>query len=76
MNPEALNQDLVREPFVPLRLTLTTGEKLEIADPGTVFINNLALYVFGVRRQGDRIADQSRLISLRHIVQVEQVHVT
>ena len=73
MNPEALNEDLSREPFIPLRLTLTTGETIDIRDPGGTFINHLALYIFEVRRGGDHIVDRSRLISLRHIVQVEQL---
>lgn len=73
MNPETLNTLLKRDPFVPLRLTLTTGETVEIADPVPVFIENLAVHIFGVKRAGEHLADWSRLISLRHIVKIEQV---
>ena len=73
MNPETLNSLLKREPFVPLRLTLTTGETVDIGDPVTVFIENLAVHIFGVKRAGEHLADWSRLISQRHIVKIEQV---
>ena len=73
MNPETLNSLLKRDPFVPLRLTLTTGETVEIDNPVPVFIENLAVHIFGVKRAGEHLADWSRLISLRHIVKIEQV---
>ena len=49
---ETLNSLLKRDPFVPLRLTLTTGETVDITDPVPVFIENLAVHIFGVRRAG------------------------
>jgi hypothetical protein len=73
MNPETLNEQLSREPFTPLRLTLTTGETVDITDPGAAFIAHLALQVFGVRKRGQHIADWSKLISLRHIVKIEPI---
>ena len=72
MNPETLNSLLKQEPFVPLRLTLTTGEVVDITDPVPVFIANLAVHIFGVKRAGDHLAEWTRLISLRHIVKIEQ----
>jgi hypothetical protein len=73
MNPEALNNLLKRDPFIPLRLTLTTGETVDILDPVPVFIENLGIHIFGTKRKGEHIADWYRLISVRHIVKVEQV---
>ncbi|HVS73651.1 MAG TPA: hypothetical protein VHQ47_20685 [Phycisphaerae bacterium] len=73
MNPETLNSLLKREPFIPLRLTLTTGETLDIADPTPVFIENLAVHIFGVKRAGDHLAEWARIISLRHIVKIDQM---
>jgi hypothetical protein len=73
MNPEAILQPLKRDPFVPLRLTLTTGETVDITHPGAVFLENLAVHIFGVKRKGDHIADWFRLVSLRHIVKVEPI---
>jgi hypothetical protein len=73
MNPESINTLLTAEPFLPLRLTLTTGEIVEISDPTPVYISGLAIHIFGTKRAGDHIADSYRLISLRHIVKIEQM---
>ncbi len=73
MNPETFNSLLKREPFVPLRLTLTTGQTVDIADPVPLFIENLAVPIFGVQRAGEHLADWSRLISLRHSAKIEHV---
>lgn len=73
MNPEALAEQLERSPFVPLRLHLTDGRKVIINNPDVAVISNLAVYVFKVRRMGRRLADESFLISLRHIVSVHQL---
>jgi hypothetical protein len=73
MTPETLNSLLKRDPFIPLRLTLTTGETVDITDPVPVFIEKLAVHVFGVKRAGEHLADWSRLVSLRHIVKIEQM---
>lgn len=73
MNPEALLSELEREPFVPIRLNLSDGTKVEIENPGLSFINNLALYLARTDRPNSRLAADFRLISLRHIVSVEQI---
>ena len=73
MNPEALLSELEREPFVPIRLNLTDGSKIDIQNPGLSFINNLALYLARTDRPNSRLAADFRLISLRHIVSVEQI---
>jgi len=73
MNPETLNSLLIQEPFVPLRLTLTTGETLDLPFPDGVFIGQHSVHIFGVKRAGEHIADWDRIISLRHIVKVEKI---
>ncbi|MEX0777552.1 MAG: hypothetical protein WD042_17745 [Phycisphaeraceae bacterium] len=60
-------------PFVPLRLTLTTGESVDIFDPGSVFIRFKSVYIFTINRSGSHIADDSRMISLNHIAQIEHL---
>ena len=57
MDPPAIETLLTSDPFVPPRLTLTTGETVDITDPSTVFLKNLALHIFGVKRRGSHIAD-------------------
>ena len=72
MNPDTLLGELERDPFVPLRLHLTDGRKVEILNPGLCFIARLALYAF---RPGRRhmLASDVDVISLRHIVSVEPI---
>jgi hypothetical protein len=73
VSPETLNSLLKQDPYLPLRLTLTTGETINIPDPTPVFIANLAVHIFGIQRAGEHLADWAKIISLRHIVKIEQV---
>lgn len=73
MNPEALISELNREPFIPLRLFLSDGRTVEIFDPIEAMVSNLSVYLFKVRRDARSAADDTRLISLRRIVSVEQI---
>jgi len=73
MDPVTLNTLLMTNPFVPLRLTLTTGETVDIVDPTPVFIGQFTVHIFGIKRAGDHIADWDRLVSLRHIVKIEKI---
>ena len=73
MSPEQLDQQLSQEPFIPLRLHLTDGTKVEINNPALAVISRLALYVFRVDRPNSHLAQDYHLIALRHIVQVEPV---
>jgi hypothetical protein len=71
MLPDALDRELAREPFVPLRLRLSDGSTLDVHNPGLTFIARGALYVARTDRPHSRIMDGFRLVSLRHIVSVE-----
>lgn len=73
MDPALLDDELSRDPFVPLVLTLNTGEKIEVRDPDRTVISHLSLYVFEKSPRGGRLAKSVRLISLRHILQVEKL---
>jgi len=73
MLPEAINNELTREPFVPLRIDPDDGRTYVIRDPGLCFINRGSMYIARIDRPNSRLADDLDLISLRHIVSVEQV---
>jgi hypothetical protein len=73
MNPRALLEELEREPFNGLRLHLTDGRKVIIQNPDVAMIADLAVYVFKVRKEGGRIADDTHVVSLRHIVSIERL---
>ncbi|MEW6252312.1 MAG: hypothetical protein AB1716_16860 [Planctomycetota bacterium] len=71
MLPEALNQELMREPYVPLRLHLSDGTHVDVDNPALTLIAHGALYVARTDRPHSRISDDFRLISLRHIIRIE-----
>ncbi|HWL93066.1 MAG TPA: hypothetical protein VNT79_06000 [Phycisphaerae bacterium] len=71
MHPEAIDRELSREPFVPVRLYLSDGTTADIHNPGLAFIARMALYLARTDRPHTRIMDDFRLISLRHIVRLE-----
>jgi len=73
MNPQALTSELEKEPFVPLRLNLTDGTSVDITNPGLSFVNNLALYLARIDRPKSRLVADMRIISLRHIVSIDQI---
>jgi len=72
MNPEALAQELEREPFIPLRLRLSDGRTFDIGNPGLCFIARLGLYAFRAKPHS-ALAEDVEIISLRHIVSVETI---
>ena len=73
MNPETLAQELLREPFIPLRLHLSNGATLDIENPGLCFIARLALYAFRPGKRHTLVAEDVQVVSLRHIVSVETI---
>lgn len=72
MNPNQFSELLAREPFVPLRLHLSTGEIVEIPDPGCAWIQGATLQVFTIKPGRSHIVENNRYIPLRNIAQVEQ----
>ena len=73
MLPDAIDRELSREPFVPVRLHLSDGSSVDVRNPGLAFIAHGALYLARTDRPHTRIMDDCRLISLRHIVRLELV---
>ena len=71
MLPQAIDQELTREPFVPLRLHLSDGATVDIHNPGLTLIASGSIYVARTDRPHSRIGDDFRVISLRHIVRIE-----
>lgn len=72
MSAEALAEKLRRDPFIPLRLHLSDGRKIEVENPDIAVISHMGVYVFKIRRAGDRVADETQYVSLRHIVSIEE----
>ena len=72
MNSDTLTAELDREPFIPLRLRLPDGRSVDIQNPGLCLIARLSLYVFTAKPH-ESLAEDVRVISLRHIVSVETI---
>lgn len=74
MSPEALRNELRRQPFVPLRVHLTDGTACEIRHPEMVLIKQREIYVGRETEPGSGVAAECDLVSLLHVVRVEQVN--
>lgn len=68
MRPEEIKKFLERRPFVPFRLLLTSGERVEVRHPETVLVARSHIAVALRPRNG--IAEYVVWYSLIHIVKV------
>jgi hypothetical protein len=72
--PESLLAELHRQPFVPLRVHLTDGKTYEIRHPEMAMVTSREVYVGREETSpGSGIARGLDLVSLLHVVRVEQV---
>jgi len=73
MTPEDVNQELDREPFVPLRLHLSSGQKIEIEYPNSAFVRQNTLLVVHRLAPRTHAIGNYDVIALRLIERIEQV---
>jgi hypothetical protein len=73
MLPDALNHELSREPFIPIRLFVSDGHSYVIRNPNLCLITRGALYIARFDRLHSRLADDMDVIDVRHITRVEQI---
>jgi hypothetical protein len=73
MTAEALRSELRRHPFVPLRIFLTDGKTYEIRHPEMVLLSQREVYIGRETHPGSGVAATLDLVSLLHVVRVEQV---
>jgi hypothetical protein len=73
MNPEALRKELRRQPFVPLRLYHANGTTYEVRHPEMVLVSQREVYIGTETEHGSGVAATTDLVSLLHIVRVEQL---
>lgn len=76
MNPNALAAELEREPFRPFCIHMSDGCKFDVVNPAVAMISDLAVYLFNIRKERRSIADDTHLLSLRHIVSLEPLDQT
>jgi hypothetical protein len=74
MAPEEIRSALKRQPFVPLRFTLTEGSTYEVRHPELCMVGR-HIAIFGVfqRDDADALFDHSATVDLAHIVKLEPI---
>lgn len=71
MRPEELKQIIDARPFVPIRLHMSTGERVDITHPDAAVVAR-TLVVVGSGMSADGIADRTSWYNLLHIVKIER----
>lgn len=73
MMPKTLAAELMREPFVPLAIVVSDGRRYVVHNPNLCMIAGGALFIARTDRPNSRLSDDMHVVSLRHIVSIEQV---
>lgn len=76
MTSEDVKQELDREPFVPLRLHLSSGNTVEIPYPNTAWVRKSTLLVVHPLRRGTHEIGEYDVVALRLIEHIEQLSET
>jgi len=73
MTTEDIAQEIDRQPFVPFRLHLSSGQTVDVLYPNTAWVRqNTVLIVHPLERGTSRIGNYD-VISLRLIERIEQI---
>ena len=73
MTPLAIDEELTREPFVPVRLYVSDGHSYLIRNPGLCTIMRGTLYIARVDRPKSRLLDDMDAVDCTHVTRIEQV---
>jgi hypothetical protein len=73
MTSEDVKQELEREPFVPLRLHLSSGKTMDIPYPNTAWVRQNTLVIVHPLRRGTAEIGNYDVIALRLIERIELV---
>jgi hypothetical protein len=74
MTSEDLRQELERDPFVPLRLHLSSGKTADIVDPTAAWLQQNALLLMHRLRPGSQLIGGYDVIAFRLIERIEQIN--
>jgi hypothetical protein len=74
MTSEDLQQELDREPFLPLRLHLSSGKTMNIEYPHTAWVRQNTLLIVHPLARGTHAIGNYDVIALRLIERIEQLH--
>ena len=73
MTSEDVLQELEREPFVPFRLHLSSGQKVDVKDPATAWMRQNTLLLVHPLRPGTKRIGNHDVIALRMIEKIETI---
>jgi hypothetical protein len=73
MTSEDVNQELDREPFVPLRLHLSSGQKIDVEYANSAFVRQNTLLVVHRLAPRTHAIGNYDVIALRLIERIEQL---
>jgi hypothetical protein len=73
MTTEDLRQELEREPFVPLRLHLSSGKTLDVEYPNSALVRQNTLLIVHRMAPGSAAIGNYDVVALRSIERIEQV---
>jgi hypothetical protein len=76
MTPLAIDEELTRVPFVPVRLHVSDRHIYLVRDPGLCTIMRGTLYIARVDRPNSRLLDDMDAVDCAHITRIEQVDET
>jgi hypothetical protein len=73
MTPLAIDEELTREPFVPVRFYVSDGHGYLVRNPGLCTIMRGTLYIARVDRPQSRLLDDMDALDCAHVTRIEQV---
>lgn len=76
MSSEVIKQELEREPFIPLRLHLSSGKTIDVPYPNTAWVRQSTLVIVHPLRRGTAEIGNYDVIALRLIERIEQMNET
>ena len=74
MTSEDVLQELERDPFVPLRLHLSSGQKLDIRYAGTAWLRQNTILIVHPLKRGTAAIGNYDVVALRLIERIEQLN--
>jgi hypothetical protein len=74
MGPSEVEDLLSKEPFVPLRITVASGDQVVVDNPRRTLIDGLSLYYSMSDDPASRIGKGLKIISIPNIVLVEPIN--
>jgi hypothetical protein len=74
MTSEDVKQELERDPFVPLRLHLASGNTIDVPYPNTAWLRQNAIVIVHPLRRGTVEIGNYDVVALRLIERIEQLN--